>query len=131
MRRQACLFGIYSHVLILLSPSPQVEADKLPALRSRMFILQAGAAEARQLEKLMTDYGKQEVLLQRLKDQEQEVQVTIIRIRIDLPPFSPVPDPPPIHPYVYSPFLSLYIPPSYLSIYLSLPTSIYLSLPTS
>ena len=77
-----------------------------------MFILQAGAAEARQLEKLMTDYGKQEVLLQRLKDQEQEVQVTIIRIRIDSPPFSSVPDPPPIHPYVYSPLpISLYTRP--------------------
>ena len=42
-----------------------------------MFSLQAGAAEARQLEKLMADYGKQEVLLHRLMDQEQEIQVTI------------------------------------------------------
>ena len=45
------------------------------ALRTRIFSLQAGAAEARQLERLMADYGKQEELLQRLKDQEQEMQV--------------------------------------------------------
>ncbi len=36
---------------------------------------QAGAAEARQLEKLMQDYGRQEELLVRLQEQEREMQV--------------------------------------------------------
>ena len=36
---------------------------------------QAGAAEARQLEKLLQEYGKQEELLVRLQHQEEELQV--------------------------------------------------------
>ena len=62
--------GLQARVVTL-----QVEAEKLPGLRTRMYSLQAGAAEARQLEKLTQEYGRQEELLERLKDQEQELQV--------------------------------------------------------
>ncbi|GAX80141.1 hypothetical protein CEUSTIGMA_g7579.t1 [Chlamydomonas eustigma] len=58
----------------------QAEADKLPALRTRMYSLQASAAEARQLEKLMQDYGRQEELLVRLQNQEQEMQARVAGI---------------------------------------------------